>query len=141
MAADPLSWADGSPRTLRHVLSDVWRDASLLMRQHAELAADEASQRAAGIGTDLALSVAAVALLHGGVLAILASLALALHAAGIAAWLAVLLVALLAIVCGGGFALWAKRRLAARVSPESETLMALGETSDWIADALRGNER
>lgn len=134
-----MSWTEQSPRTLRHVASDVWRDASLLIQQHVELAAEEASERTAGLSVDVALAVAAIALLHGAVLAVLASAGFALHAAGLAPWLAVALVALLAVLAGAGFALWARARLRKRTTTHSETLLALGETSEWIADALRGD--
>ena len=132
------SWANDTPRTLRDAISDAWMDTSLLIQQHLELAAQEAADRTSGLGLDLALSLAGIALLHGAVLGVLAAAGLGLYALGLAPWLAVAIVAVVAALLGGGLALWAKARLVHRTTARSETLVALGETSDWIASALRG---
>ena len=132
------SWTHENPRTLRDVVSDVWMDTSLLIQQHLELAAQEAAERTSGLGMDLGLAVGAVALLHAAVFGLLATAAFALHASGLAPWLAVGIVAAVSLVFGAVLALWAKARLVRRTTTRSETLIALGETSDWIASALRG---
>lgn len=131
-------WTPGNSRTLRDVVSDVWMDTSLLIQQHLELAAQEASERTSGLGLDLGLALAAVALLHAAVFGLLATAAFALHASGLAPWLAVGIVAVVSVLLGAGLALWAKSRIVRRTTTRSETLVALGETSDWIASALRG---
>jgi hypothetical protein len=133
-----MSWTENTPRSLRAVASDVWLDCSQLARQHLEVAAEEVAERTSGLGVDLAASVGATALLHGGVLALLASAGFGLHAAGLAPWLAMAIVAIAAMAIGLGLALWARARLVRRTSAHSETLLALGETSDWIATSLRG---
>jgi hypothetical protein len=134
-----MSWTEGTPRTLRDVVSDVWLDSSRLAQQHLELASQEVAERTAGLSVDLAASLGATALLHGSVLALLASAGFGLHAAGFSPWLATLIVAVGAMAIGFGMALWARARLARRTTSHSETLLALGETSDWIAASLRGD--
>ena len=139
MATAPMpSWAEPAPRTLRDAVSDAWTDASLLMQQHLELAAEEAAERTSGLGVDLGVSLAGTALIHGAVLGLMAAAALGLYAAGLAPWLAVAIVAVAAGVIGTGLALWAKSRLVRRTTARSVTLEALADTSEWIGSALRG---
>lgn len=132
------SWVEPAPRTLRDAVSDAWTDASLLIEQHLELAAQEAAQRTSGLGTDLAVSLAGTALIHGAALGLLAAAALGLSAAGLEPWMAVAIVAVVAGVLGVVLALWAKARLVRRTTTRSETLAALADTSEWIGSALRG---
>lgn len=139
MAPEPMSWTQDTPRTLRDVVGDVWLDSSRLVQQHLELASQEVAERTAGLGVDLAASLGATALLHAGVLALLASAGFGLHAAGLAPWLALLIVSAAAMLVGLGLALWARARLTRRATSQSETLLALGETGTWIASSLRGD--
>lgn len=141
MASDQVTWPEDSKRTLREAMGDVWLDLSLLVEQHAALAAREVAERTTGLSVDLSALVAAVALLQCGVLALLASAGFALHAAGLAPWLAMLVVAIVAVAGGLGAALVGRARLVRRTTSRSETLLALAETSDWFAASLRGDRR
>lgn len=127
------------PRGLRDAVSDVWQDASLLFRQHAALASKEATERTAGVGVDVAGLVGGVVLLHAAALALVAAAGFALHQAGLSAWLACLVVAVVLAASGIGTALWAKGRLVRRATRPSETLVALGETHAWLGALLRGD--
>ena len=127
------------PRGLRDAVSDVWQDASLLFRQHAALASKEASDRTAGLGVDVAGLVGGVVLLHVAVLGLAAAVGFALHEAGLSAWLASLIVSIGWGAVGIGVAMWAKGRLIGRATRPSETLVALGETHEWMSSLLRGD--
>jgi len=140
MATDqvlPLEVDD--PRGLRDAVSDVWQDASLLFRQHAALASKEASERTSGLGVDVAGLVGGVVFLHVAVLGLAASAGFALHETGLSAWLASLIVASGLGAVGMGLAMWAKGRLIDRATRPSETLVALGETHEWMSSLLRGD--
>jgi len=140
MATDqalPLDVDD--PRGLRDAVSDVWQDASLLFRQHAALASKEASERTSGLGVDVAGLVGGIVLLHAAMFALATAAGFALHAAGLSPWLASLIVAIVLGAGGVGTALWAKSRLVERATRPSETLVALGETHEWLSTLLRGD--
>ena len=137
MAPEQVWTSDASSRTLRDAVRDIWVDASMLIQQHVALAAKEAGERTSGLSVDLAASVAAMAMLHAGLLAMLASAGFALHAAGLSPWLTMLFVAVLAMTIGLALALWARARLARRTTPRSETVMALRETSEWLEAAFQ----
>lgn len=124
--------------TLRDALADAWHDASALLQQHAALASKEARERTAGLGVDVAGLVGGVVLAHVGVLALAAAAGFGLHAAGLPPWLASLVVGVALI--GGGLALVSRARacLVARTTRRSETLLALGDTSQWLGELLRG---
>jgi Putative Actinobacterial Holin-X, holin superfamily III len=141
MSDNHVVWPEDPGRGLRQVAADIWRDGSLLFEQHAALAAKEVAERTSGLWLDLAASLGAVALLQAGVLALLASASLALHAAGFAAWQSTLIVAVLAATTSLCLALWARARLVRRTTARSETVLALSETSDWLEASLRGDYR
>lgn len=125
-------------RTLRDACADVWQDASTLLRQHAAMASHEVRERAAGLEADAAGLVGGLVLAHAGALALAAAAALGLHAAGLPAWLASLIVGGILAGAGLGLVLQARARLVARATRRSETLRALADTSEWVRELLRG---
>jgi hypothetical protein len=123
---------------LRRAVRDAWRDGSELVRQHAELASQEAADRSAGIAGDAAVLVAGVLCLHAAVLALLTAVGFGLYRAGAAPWAASLAVALLTAALGAAALFWAKRRFLRRLRQPSETLLALRETGVWVEEMLGG---
>lgn len=92
-------------RSLGELLSDLTREITTLVRQEANLAKTELSQKAARIGMHVASLAAGGALVHAGLLAILAAIIALLVEAGLAWWASALLVGL--VVAGaGGFLAW-----------------------------------
>lgn len=140
MASQPVLTHDpvANGGSLRDAVADVWNDASTLLQQHAELAAKEARERTAGLGADAAGLVGGVVLAHVGMLALAASAGFGLYAAGLAPWLASLVVGAALIAAGLLLTSRAKARLVARTAQQSETLLALGDTSRWLSEILRG---
>jgi hypothetical protein len=127
-------------RELRAAAREAWRDGSELLRLHAELASREMADRTSGVGVDAGAVMAGVVCLHVALLGLLAAAALGLYEAGMAPWLATLSIALLTAAIGGAAIVWAKRRFRRRLSPPSETLLALRETGGWV-EALLGGAR
>lgn len=123
---------DRDSRSLGGALRDVWDDTSMLLSQHAEVAATEISERTTGVALDAGLLVGGVIVLHAGALMALAAAAFALHAAGLAPWLAALSVAATALALGAGLVFWGRRRLQRRTAGPSDTLLACKDTTQWL---------
>lgn len=128
---------DGDGRSLGGAVRDVWHDTSALLSQHAELAATEISERTAGVALDAGLLVGGVVVLHVGALAAVAAAAFALHAAGLAPWLAVLTVAATVLALGVALLLWGRGRFRRRTAGPSDTLMAFKESRQWLTSLTR----
>jgi hypothetical protein len=85
-------------RSLKDLVSDLRHHTGLLVRQEIALAKAELKQKAAGVAKTAVTFGAAGLLAYAGVLALLATLALALVALGIVAWLATLIVAVIVLL-------------------------------------------
>jgi hypothetical protein len=123
---------DGDGRSLGRALRDVWHETSALLSQHAGLVATEITERTSGVALDAGLLVGGVIMLHAGALAAVSAAALALHAAGLAPWLAVLTVAATVLGLGVGLLLWGRGRLRRRTAGPSDTLLAFKESRQWL---------
>jgi len=133
----PVHSTPGSDsRSLGGALRDVWHDTSRLLGQHAEVAAEELSERATGVALDAVLLVGGVVVLHAAALTVLAAAAFALYDAGLAPWLATLSVAAAALASGAGLLLWGRRRLRRRTSGPSDTWLALKESGEWLTSLI-----
>lgn len=87
-----------SDRSLKELISDLRHNTGLLVRQEIALAKAELKQKVAGVAKTAALFGAAGLLAYAGVLAILATMVLALVALGVVAWLATLIVGVMVLL-------------------------------------------
>jgi hypothetical protein len=94
--------ADGSSdnRSLGDLLAELSRETGQLVRKELDLATTELTAKARKAGGQIGIAAAGGALVHAGVLVLLAMLVMALVSLGLAAWLAALLVGLAAVAIG-----------------------------------------
>jgi hypothetical protein len=93
--------ADGiDNRSLGDLLAELSRETGQLVRKELELATTELTAKARKAGGQIGIAAAGGALVHAGVLVLLAMLVFALIGLGLAAWLAALLVGVAAIAIG-----------------------------------------
>jgi drug/metabolite transporter (DMT)-like permease len=93
--------ADGSDnRSLGDLLAELSRETGVLVRKELDLATTELTAKARKAGAQIGIAAAGGALVHAGVLVLLAMLVMALIGLGLAAWLVALLVGVAAIAIG-----------------------------------------
>ncbi len=121
-------------RSLGDLFADLAQDTSSLVRQELHLAGSEIGERASRVGKDLGMLIAGGALLLAGLLAVIATLILALGALGLPTWLAALIVSV--VFLGVGFALIARARSALKNADliPRHTMETLKEDQEWIKE-------
>ena len=87
-------------RSLGDLLAELSRETGQLVRKEIELATTEMTAKARKAGAQVGVAAAGGALIHAGVLVLLAMLVIALSDIGLAPWLAALIVGLLTIGIG-----------------------------------------
>ncbi len=121
-------------RSLGDLFADLAQDTSSLVRQELQLAGSEIGERASRVGKDVGMLVAGGALLLAGLLAVIATLILALGALGLPTWLAALIVSV--VFLAAGFALIARARSALKNADliPRHTMETLKEDQEWIKE-------
>jgi hypothetical protein len=87
-------------RSLGDLLAELSRETGQLVRKEIELAKTEMTAKARKAGAQVGMAAAGGALIHAGVLVLLAMLVIALSEMGLAPWLAALIVGVLTIGIG-----------------------------------------
>ena len=87
-------------RSLGDLLAELSRETGQLVRKEIELAKTEMTAKARKAGAQVGMAAAGGALIHAGVLVLLAMLVIALSELGLAPWLAALIVGVLTIGIG-----------------------------------------
>ena len=87
-------------RSLGELLSELSRETSLLVRKEVELATTEMTAKAQKAATQAAITAVGGALIHAGLLVLLAAIVVGLAQLGITPWLSALIVAVLVMVIG-----------------------------------------
>lgn len=120
--------APAEERSVVQLLSDLWREGSTLLRDEAELAKAEISEKVTQAETALASLAAGAVILFAGFLFLLSAASAGLElmlAPEVAPWLAPLIVGLIVAIAGGVLLAAGRRRLSAeRLAPE-RTLRSL----------------
>ena len=118
-------------RSLGELLAELSRETGQLVRKELELATTEMTAKARRAGAAAGVAAAGGALVHAGLLVLLASIVIGLAQVGISPWLSALIVALLTI--GVGYLL-VNRGLAelrrTSVAP-TQAIQTLKETATW----------
>jgi hypothetical protein len=118
-------------RSLGDLLAELSRETGQLVRKELELATTEMTAKAKKAGAQIGIAAAGGALMHAGLLVLLAMLVMALTNLGLAAWLAALIVAVIAL--GAGYALLNRGLSALRgvkMAPH-QTIETLKEDARW----------
>jgi drug/metabolite transporter (DMT)-like permease len=118
-------------RSLGELLAELSRETGVLIRKEVELATTEMTAKAKKASADAGMMAAGGALVHAGLLLLLAAIVIVLTNLGIAAWLSALIVALLTI--GIGYMLANRGLVSMRnttVAP-TQTIETLKENARW----------
>jgi drug/metabolite transporter (DMT)-like permease len=118
-------------RSLGDLLAELSRETSALVRKEVELATTEISEKMKKAGIQAGIMAAGGALVHAGLLVLLAGIVLGLAELGVASWLSALIVAV--AVIGGGYFLinQAMTKMRATNYVPTQTMESLKETASW----------
>jgi fatty acid desaturase len=123
-------------RSLGELFGDLVRDMGILVRQEVNLATTELTFKASRVGHELALLAVGGLVAYAGLLALVATLIIALAAAGLPWWLASLIVGVIVAAVG---ALLVQRGLAALrridLAPR-QTMETLKEDTQWAKEQM-----
>jgi Flp pilus assembly protein TadB len=87
-------------RSIGDLLSELSRETATLLRKEVELATTEMTAKAQRAATNAAIAAAGGALIHAGLLVLLAAIVVGLVQLGLAPWLAALAVAIVVMLAG-----------------------------------------
>jgi len=119
---------------LREVLDDLWRNTDTLIRQEFDLASAELDRKLDRGKKDAAAAAVGGAVLYGGVLCLLAAVALLLSQE-MKSWVATLVVAIAAMAAGAGLLFKARKDATpARLTPH-RTVRTIKEDVRTIKEA------
>lgn len=118
-------------RSLAELVAELSRETGVLVQKELELATTEMTARAKKAGAQVGIAAAGGALMHAGLLVLLATLVIALTQLGLAAWLSALIVALLTMGCGYVLLNRGLSRLRATPLAPRQTLESLKENARW----------
>jgi putative superfamily III holin-X len=118
-------------RSLGELMAELSRETGTLVRKEVELATTEMTAKAREAGGHVAIASAGGALIHAGLLVLLAAVVIALTQLGLQAWLSAAIVALLTMAAGY---LMLKRGMTAlrrtQFAPRN-TIESLKENARW----------
>jgi hypothetical protein len=130
---EPRAKAD---RSITGLLSDLASETILLIRQEMALLKAELSEKFSRIGQGATALGAGALIAFSGWLVLLAAAVLGL-ATVVPAWLAALIVALIALAIGGALIFIGKSRFDADSLTPRRTLRSLREDEAWLRERLR----
>jgi uncharacterized protein YacL len=123
-------------RSLGELFGDLSRQLSTLVRQEIDLARTEVTTAAGAAARDAALGGVGVVLLHGALLAALATVTLVLVELGLDAWLAALIVTIVAGAVGAMLAMRARDSLSTRRLTPDRTVETLKDGAEWAKERI-----
>ena len=118
-------------RSLGDLLAELSREPGVLVRKEVELAKTELTATARKAAADAGLTAAGGALVHAGLLVLLAAFVVGLAQLGVAPWLSALIVAL--VTMGIGYLLVTRGLASMKRTPvaPTQTIEDLKETARW----------
>lgn len=129
-------------RPIGELMRDLSEQIVRLVRQEAELAKTEMTEKAKGAGVGAGLFGGAGIFGLGAFATLTATIIWALVAAGLATWLSALIVTVIYALIAGIFAVTGKKKFQAVSPPVPEkTIDSVKETVQWAKTQARSNER
>jgi len=120
-------------RSLGELIAELSRETSALVRKEVELATTEMSAKLKNAGTQAGIMAAGGALMHAGLLVLLAAVVLGLAELGVASWLSALIVAV-AVMAGGYFLVnQGMTQMRTTSYAPTQTMESLKETASWTS--------
>jgi drug/metabolite transporter (DMT)-like permease len=118
-------------RSIGELFAELSRETSVLVRKEVELATTEMTGKARQAGVQAGAIAAGGALVHAGLLVLLAGVVLGLAELGVASWLSAVIVA--AAVMAGGYFLVNRgmTNLRATKFTPTQTMESIKETATW----------
>ena len=118
-------------RSLGDLLAELSRETGQLVRKEVELATTEMMGKARQAGTGASIAAAGGALMHAGLLVLLAAIVIGLAQIGVPAWLSAFLVAVLTILVGYVFVNKGVARVKRTSVVPTQAIETLKETATW----------
>ena len=123
--------ATADNRSLGELMAELSRETGTLVRQEVELATTELTSRVSELAGHAAFAAVGAAMLHAGVLVVLAAIVIGLSQLGLQPWLAATIVAVLAMV--GGYVMMNSGVSRIKQTPlkPRQTIETLRENAKW----------
>jgi drug/metabolite transporter (DMT)-like permease len=121
----------GDDRSLGDLFAELSRETSVLIRKEVELATTEMSSKLKYAGTQSGIIAAGGALVHAGLLVLLAAIVILLAQVGVTPWLSALIVAIVVMAIGYAMANGAMSKLRQTSYKPTQTMETLQETTSW----------
>jgi hypothetical protein len=118
-------------RSLGDLFAELSRETGVLVRKEVELATTEMTHRARVAGTHAGVVAAGGALVHAGLLVLLAAFVIGLAQLGVTPWLSALIVALVTMGAGYWFVSTGLSRLRQTSVTPTQTIESMKETARW----------
>ena len=118
-------------RSIGDLFAELSRETSMLVRKEMELATTEMTAKLRHAGTQSGIVAAGGALVHAGLLVMLAAIVIGLAQLGVTPWLSALIVAIAVMAVGYVMASGALSRLRRTSLTPTQTMESLKETASW----------
>ncbi len=118
-------------RSIGELFAELSRETGVLIRKEIELATTEMSAKAKTAGAQAGMVATGGALVHAGLLILLAALVLGLSELGVPAWMSALLVAIAVMAAGGLMVNQGMASLRRTSYAPTQTMESLKETASW----------
>jgi len=118
-------------RSIGELFAELSRETSTLVRKEVELATTEMTAKLKHVGTQSGIVAAGGALVHAGLLVLLAAIVILLAQLGVTPWLSALIVAIAVMAVGYFMASGALTRLRNASYAPRQTMETLKETTTW----------
>jgi len=123
--------APNDERSIGELFAELSRETSVLVRKEMELATTEMTAKVKTAGTHAAIVAAGGALVHAGLLVLLAAIVIALAQLGVPPWLSALIVAAVVMVMGYVLVTTGIGKMRATSLAPTQTMESLKETATW----------
>ena len=123
--------APNDERSIGELFAELSRETSVLVRKEMELATTEMTAKLKTAGTQAAIVAAGGALVHAGLLVLLAAVVIGLAQLGVAPWLSALLVAVIVMAVGYVLVTTGIGKMRAASLAPTQTMESLKETATW----------
>ena len=118
-------------RSLGELLAELSRETGQLVRKEVELATTEMTAKARRAGAAVAVAAAGGALVHAGLLVLLAAIVLGLAQAGMSPWLSASIVAVVTMIVGYALVNRGLAQLRRTSVVPTQAIETLKETATW----------
>ena len=123
--------APNDERSIGELFAELSRETSVLVRKEMELATTEMTAKLKTAGTQAAIVAAGGALVHAGLLVLLAAVVIGLAQLGVAPWLSAVLVAVIVMAVGYVLVTTGIGKMRAASLAPTQTMESLKETATW----------